>query len=447
MRKRAVVAIVGRPNVGKSTFFNRILRRREAVVHDLPGVTRDRHSGRATWGGRSFEIVDTGGLMLQTTTEIEALVRTAALRAIEEADLLLVVVDVNAGITDLDTNLADIVRRSGKPALVVGNKADDGVREAQVHEFHRLGLGEPLPVSAVHGTGTAAVLDRVLDMLPPEASHAETSNAELRLAIIGKPNVGKSSLVNAILGEERVLVSEQPGTTRDPIDSRLRWHGHEIDLIDTAGLRKRSRLEDAVDVFASIRALHSIERADVCVLVLDATEDISVQDTRIAGYAHKAGAGIVACFNKWDTVAKDDETIGRFVKDFKREFAFIRYAPIVFISALTHQRVHRVLEEAWNVGQARSRSVPTAEINRVLAKATAERAPHFHGGGNGNVKYGVQIGTRPPRFAIFVNNPDFFDRNYIRYLNNSLRAAFAFPGTALRLELRSSSESAGVGTS
>ncbi|MFQ5600082.1 MAG: ribosome biogenesis GTPase Der [Candidatus Krumholzibacteriia bacterium] len=438
MRKRATVAIVGRPNVGKSTLFNRILRRREAVVHDVSGVTRDRHYGATTWNDQPFYVVDTGGLLPRAREGMEALVRESALVALAESDLLLVVVDVNTGITDLDLELAQLVQRQGKPALVVVNKADDAARAAQAGEFYRLGLGEPIAISAMHGQGTAELLDRVVAHLPKNLPTSPVSDAELRVAIIGKPNVGKSSLVNALLGEERALVSEEPGTTRDSIDSRLRWHDHTIDLVDTAGLRRRAQQKHAVDVFVALRALRSIERADVCLLLLDASLPISHQDTRVAGHAHKAGKGIVVCFNKWDLVEKDTATVNQYRRDFEREFAFIRYAPLLFVSVQTRQRVHKLLETAWMVGEARARQVVTSRINRVLDEATRRHPPHYHGGGNGHVKYGLQVAVKPPRFAVYVNNPDYFDRAYIRYLNNALRSAFEFPGTALRIELRAS---------
>jgi GTP-binding protein len=251
--------------------------------------------------------------------------------------------------------------------------------------------------------------------------------------------VGKSSLVNSLLGEERALVSSEPGTTRDSIDSRLLWHGHTIDLIDTAGLRRRSKTSAAIDVFSALRALRSIERADVCLLLLDATQPISQQDVRIGGRVHRAGKGVAVCFNKWDAVEKETGTTARFTERFRDEFAFMRYAPVLFISALSKLRIHKPLETAWMVGEARTREVSTSQINRVLGEATARRTPHYHGGGNGHVKYGVQVAVKPPRFAVYVNNPRFFDRNYLRYLNNVLRAAFEFPGTVLRIELRSSS--------
>lgn len=432
------VAILGRPNVGKSTLFNRILRRREAVVHDEPGVTRDRHYGATTWNGHAFYVVDTGGLLPRAKEGIPALVRDSALTAAQEADVLLLVTVASAGVTSLDQELAELVRRSGKPALVAVNKADEPGRELLASEFYGLGLGDPVPVSAVHGMGTGELLDRVVALLPQGTPAEAESDAELKIAIIGKPNVGKSSLLNALVGEARMLVHEEPGTTRDAVDTRLRWHGHAVDLIDTAGLRRQARLKDAVDVFAALRTMRSIERADVCLFLLDATEPISQQDTRIAGFAHKAGKGIVVCFNKWDAVAKDTQTMEKFKRDFARDFAFITYAPLLFISALAGQRLHRPLEVAWEVGEARARQLPTAEINRVLQEATAHRPPGYHAGGTGHVKYGLQVGVKPPRFALFVNNPDYFDRSYVRYLGNAMRAAYAFPGSALRLELRQS---------
>jgi GTP-binding protein len=436
--KRVTVAIVGRPNVGKSTLFNRILRRREAVVHDEPGVTRDRHYGATTWNGRVFYVVDTGGLIPRAREGMPALVRTSALIAVEEADLLMLVTDATTGVTTLDEEVARVLLRSGKPTLLAVNKAEAPGRALAVHEFQRLGLGEPWPVSALHGTGTGDLLDRVVALLPERGPETFESDADLRVAIVGKPNVGKSSLLNALVGEPRALVSEVPGTTRDAIDSRIRWHGHPVDLIDTAGLRRQARLGEAVDVFAALRTMRSIERADVCLLLLDATEPISRQDTRIGGYIHKAGRGLVICFNKWDAVEKDGRTADSFKREYNREFAFASYAPVIFISALEKTRVHKPLEVAWMVGEARARQIPTAPLNRTLQAAVARRPPHFHAGGTGQVKYAVQSDTQPPRFTIFVNNPLFFDRSYVRYLSNALREEYAFPGSVLRLELRPS---------
>jgi GTPase len=436
--KRVTVAIVGRPNVGKSTLFNRILRRREALVHDEPGVTRDRHYGATSWSGHTFYVVDTGGLVPRAREGMPGLVRDSALVAVQESDALVFVVDATTGVSSLDAEVAQVLLRSGKPVVVAANKADEPSRELLASEFFSLGLGDPVPVSALHGIGTGELLDRVIAAFPTDARGAPESDAELRVAIVGKPNVGKSSLLNVLVGEPRALVADEPGTTRDSIDSRVRWHGHAIDLIDTAGLRRRARVEEAVDVFAAVRTMRSIERADVCLLLLDATEPISNQDTRIGGFVHKAGKGLVVCFNKWDAVEKDSHTADRFKEDFKRDFAFATYAPLLFISALETTRVHKPLEVAWEVGEARSQRIPTPQLNRVLQAAAARRPPHFHSGGTGQVKYALQADVKPPRFVLYVNNPKFFDRSYVRYLNNSFRAEYAFPGSVLRLELRPS---------
>jgi GTP-binding protein len=436
--KRVTVAIVGRPNVGKSTLFNRILRRREAVVHDEPGVTRDRHYGATTWGGRGFYVVDTGGLVPRARAGMPGLVRASALIALEESEVLVLVVDATTGITELDAEVAQVLLRSGKPVVVAANKADEASRALLASEFFSLGLGEPVPISALHGIGAGELLDRIVAALPSTAQGETDSDAELRIAIVGKPNVGKSSLLNVLVGEPRALVADEPGTTRDAIDSRIRWHGHAIDVIDTAGLRKRSRLEEAVDVFAAVRSMRSIERADVCLLLLDASEPISSQDTRIGGFVHKAGKGMVVCFNKWDLVEKDSHTAERFKEDFERDFAFASYAPVLFISALESTRVHKPLEVAWEVGESRAQNIPTPELNRILQAATSRRPPHYHSGGTGVAKYALQSDVKPPRFVIYVNNPKFFDRSYIRYLNNAVRAAHPFPGSVLRIELRPS---------
>jgi GTP-binding protein len=365
-------------------------------------------------------------------------VRESALVAVDEADVLVLVTDATVGITELDAEVARILQRSGKPTLVAVNKADEPGRALAAGEFMALGLGEPVAISAVHGSGTGELLDRIVERLPATTPESPEGDADLRIAIVGKPNVGKSSLLNALAGEPRALVSETPGTTRDSIDTRVRWHGHDIDLVDTAGLRRRARLEESADVFAALRSMRSIERADVCLLLLDATQPISNQDTRIGGYVHKAGRGLVVCFNKWDLVEKDARTADERKRDYAREFAFASYAPVLFISALDKTRIHRPLEEAWRVGEARAQRIPTAALNRTLQEAVQRRPPHFHAGGTGQLKYATQSDVKPPRFALFVNNPLYFDRSYIRYLNNALRDAYSFPGSVLRLELRPS---------
>ena len=437
MRKRSTVAILGRPNVGKSTLFNRILGRRIAVVHDEPGVTRDRHTGHTEWAGHGFDVVDTGGMLPDAREGMDARVHASALVAAAEADVLVLLTDVTTGVTSLDTDVAKVIRRSGKPVVLAVNKADGPLQAMESSEFYRLGLGEPFAVSSLHGTGTGDLLDRIVALLPKTAS-LEVSDAELRIALVGKPNVGKSSMANALLGEERLLVADEPGTTRDSIDSRLRWHGHEIDLVDTAGLRRQARIADAVDIFSTLRTLRSIERADVCVLLLDATEPISTQDTRIAGFVHRAGRGLVVCFNKWDRVVKDNHTVGTFTKQYERDFAFATYAPLLFVSATEGTRLHRVLEAAWMVGESRARRIPTAAVNRVVQAIVQKQPPRFHAGGTGSIKYAIQSDVRPPRFALFVNNPLYFHRSYVRYINNGLRAAFEFPGTVLRIDLKTS---------
>lgn len=432
------VAIVGRPNVGKSTLFNRVLHRRQAVVHDEPGVTRDRHAGATTWAGRAFYVVDTGGLVPNAREGMPSLVRESAMIAITEADVLVLVTDSTTGITTLDREIAQILLKSGKPVVLTVNKTEEPSRVYEATEFYALGMGEPVAISALHGTSTGDLLDRIVAVVPADTPDTNESDAELRIAIVGRPNVGKSSLLNALVGEPRALVSEVPGTTRDSVDSRVRWHGHTIDVVDTAGLRRHARLKEAVDVFASLRTMRSIERADVCLLLIDATEPISNQDTRIGGYIHRAGKGMVVCFNKWDAIEKDSHTVSEFKRAYARDFAFATYAPTLFISALEGQRIHRPLEVAWEVGEARNVRIPTAQLNKALQEAVGRRPPRFHAGGTGNVKYAVQADVKPPRFALYVNNPDFFDRSYVRYLSNALRTSFEFPGSVLRFELRPS---------
>ena len=438
MRKRVTVAIVGRPNVGKSTLFNRILHRREAVVHDEPGVTRDRHAGATTWAGRAFYVVDTGGLVPSAREGMPSLVRESAMVAITEADVLVLVTDSTTSITLLDREIAQILQKSRKPVVLTVNKTEEPSRVFQATEFYALGLGDPVAISALHGTSTGELLDRIVAVMPADTPDEIDSDAELRVAIVGRPNVGKSSLLNALVGEPKALVSEVPGTTRDSVDSRVLWHGHTIDLVDTAGLRRHARMKDAIDVFASLRTMRSIERADVCLLLVDATEPITNMDTRIGGYIHKAGKGMVVCFNKWDAIEKDSHTTSQFKRNFARDFAFATYAPTIFISALEGQRIHKPLEVAWQVGEARAVRISTPQLNKAVQEAVGRRPPRHHAGGTGTIKYALQADVRPPRFALYVNNPDFFDRSYVRYLSNALRTSFSFPGSVLRFELRQS---------
>jgi GTP-binding protein len=427
------VAIVGRPNVGKSTLFNRIAGGRRAIVHPMPGVTRDVQRGHAEWTGTAFEVIDTGGLFSGVEDDLIGRVERRALEEALRADVLLFVVDAQTGLVPSDSDVAERVRGAGVPAFLVVNKTEKLENRNLVGEFYRLGFEQIYEVSAMHGEGVGDLLDDVTALLP-RYDMADVA-PDLKLAVIGMPNVGKSSLVNTIVGEDVNIVDERPGTTRDSIDVVLQWHNRRIVLVDTAGIKRKSRTKDDVTVISSLKSLDQIERCDVAVLMLDATRPISNQDVKVASYAHKAARGVVVCFNKWDLVEKGDKTYREFERDFAHHFAFLSYAPILFVSALTAQRVNKVVETAWRVKEMREKRIPTADFNRFLETAVRSQPPPYHGGGNGKIYYGTQVEIAPPRFTMFVNKSAYFGRNYLRYLNNQIRRAFVFEGTLIRINL------------
>lgn len=431
----AVVAIVGRPNVGKSSLFNRIVGQRIAIVEGEPGITRDRIYAQTEWGGRRFALVDTGGIDYGVEEGFGALAREQAERAMEEADLLLFVVDARDGLLPADREVADALRRTDKPVLLVVNKVDDGRLMSTVAEFYALGLGEPIPVSAEHGRGIGDLLDRAMARLPREHDE-ERIEGEVRIAVIGRPNVGKSSLVNRLVGEERSIVSDIPGTTRDAIDTTVERDGTLFTLVDTAGIRRQSRIEQAVERYSVIRALRAVDRSDVCLMLLDATELVTDQDKRIAGYAHEAGKGMIIVVNKWDLVEKDGTTMNRFEEKIRREMGFLSYAPILFISAKTGQRVHHIFELALYVANQHALRIPTGRLNEALHEATMKRQPPTDKGKRLRILYGTQVGVKPPTFAVFVNDPKLVHYSYLRYLENEFRERFGFVGTPIVLRLR-----------
>jgi GTPase len=431
-----VVAVVGRPNVGKSTFFNRVLGQRLAIVEDRPGVTRDRNFARADWAGRHFYVVDTGGMVEGSDEPMDRLIRDQVLMAIAEADLVVHMVDGKAGPHPLDYQIAERLRRGDKPALLLVNKVDNlGSPTAQAHhDFWDLGLGEPHPVSSLSGKGSGDVLDVIVANLPESTDDEEDS--ALRVAVIGKPNVGKSSFVNRLLGEERLVVSEVAGTTRDAIDTPLRYHGRTLIFIDTAGLRRQARVEENIEFYSTIRTERAIERADVCLLLIDATEPIHNQDLKIAQKAWDAGCGLILVANKWDLVDKDTMTAPRFEKALAEKAPFLRWVPVLFTSALTGQRVQKVLETIIEVDEQRNRRIATHEVNEVLRDlATRAKPPHAQGRPV-KLLYGSQVATTPPMIVLWSNLPDAVPENYIRYLQNGFRARWGFSGVPLRLSLR-----------
>jgi len=431
---RPLVAIVGRPNVGKSTFFNRVVGRQLAITEAEPGTTRDRLYAEAEWAGVTFTLVDTGGLETGATTDLVAKVCDQALQAVSEADLVLFMVDGKDGLVPADQEVAQVLRQTKKPVITVVNKADNPERRLQAVEFYRLGLGELEPISALQGIGVGDVLDVVIQQLPRPELEEET--AALRLAIVGHPNVGKSSLLNALLGEERAIVSEAPGTTRDALDTLLDTPRGPAVIIDTAGIRRRGRVEPGVERYSVIRALRAVDRAEVVALVLDAQEGVTAQDTHIAGYIRDQGKGMILVVNKWDLVNKTAHASAEYEKLIRAEFNFVDYAPILFLSAKTGQRVNRLVPLAFEIRTEWTRRVPTGVLNQVLAEALEKHAPPSDRGKALRVYYVTQAGVEPPTFVFFVNDVSLVHFSYQRYLENQLRNAFGFRGTPLRLAFR-----------
>jgi GTP-binding protein len=431
-----VVAIVGRPNVGKSTFFNRVLGRNQAIVDDRPGVTRDRNFARVDWAGRSFFLVDTGGVVEGSDEPFDVLVRGQVLTALGEADLVLFLVDGKEGVHPLDERLSNLVRESAKPVLLVVNKLDNLPEDLGRHDFWRLGLGEPLPVSSATGKGSGDMLDQIVARLPePGEAPAE---ADVKIAVLGRPNVGKSSFVNKLFGEERVLVSEVPGTTRDPVDSTLQYHGKQLVFVDTAGLRRHARVDDSIEYYSTLRTHQVIREADVCLVLVDAEEGVSQQDLKVIEEAWEAGCGVVLGVNKWDLVEKDHSTAPDFEKTVRARAPFLEAVPFLFLSALTGQRVRRSLDLLLEVAAERQKAIATPEVNRVLGDLVREQPPPHSRGRPVRLRYATQTGTGPPSFVVFSNLPREVPRTYVRYLQNGFRAAWGFRGSPIRVSFRAS---------
>lgn len=429
-----VVAVVGRPNVGKSTFFNRVIGRREAIVADEPGVTRDRNFARTDWAGRSFVLVDTGGFVEQASEPLLEEVRKQVLAAMEEADLVVFMVDAREGLHPLDERIAEVIREGERPVLLVANKLDRLPEDAGRHEFWRLGIGEPHPLSAASGKGSGDVLDAIVERLP-DVAPTEAPEA-LRVAVIGKPNVGKSTFVNRLLGEERMVVDETPGTTRDAVDSRLRFHDRELVLVDTAGLRRQSRIHEALEYYGTVRTVRVVERADVCLLLVDTTEPLHHQDIRIAEMAWQAGCGLVLVANKWDLVEKDERSADIFRRHVTDRLPFLRWVPVLFASALTGLRVRRALDLVLEVAEERRRRIPTATVNEVVRSLVDRQPPPHSRGREVKIRYVTQAEVAPPTFILFANLPREVPDHYIRYLENGFRDAWGFVGAPIRIRLR-----------
>ena len=433
---RPLVAIVGRPNVGKSMLFNRLAGSRLSIVEDTPGVTRDRLYAECEWNGRKFDIVDTGGIEPTADSEILLFMREQAQIAIDAADVIVLVTEIGTGVTAADKSVSDMLKRSGKPVILVVNKMDStGDPDPGFYEFYSLGLGDPISVSAVHGHGTGDLLDECVAHFPPEDANDEEDD-RIRVAVIGKPNVGKSSLINLILGEKRVIVSNLAGTTRDAVDTAFENKYGKYVFIDTAGIRRRSKVDDRIEKFSVMRAKLAIDRADVCLIMIDARDGVTEQDTKIAGLAHEAGKASVVVVNKWDLIEKDGKTMDKMRKDVLRDLAFMSYAPVLFISALTGQRTERIFELVNYVNEQSAMRITTGMLNDVLAGAQARQQPPSDKGRRLKIYYMTQTGIRPPTFVIFCNSRELFHFSYQRYIENQIRAAFGLEGTPIRIVIR-----------
>ena len=433
---RPLVAIVGRPNVGKSMLFNRLVGQRLSIVEDTPGVTRDRLYAECEWCGRKFDIVDTGGIEPSTDSEILLFMREQAQIAIDAATVIILVTDLRTGVTAADKDVANMLLRSKKPVVLAVNKADStGATDLGVYEFYSLGLGDPIPTSAVHGHGTGDLLDECLKYFPAPEDEEEEDDL-IHVAIIGKPNVGKSSLVNHILGEKRVIVSDMAGTTRDAVDTVYENEFGRYMFIDTAGIRRKSKVDERVEKFSVMRAQLAIERADVCLIMIDARDGVTDQDTKIAGLAHEAGKASIVVVNKWDLVEKETGTMEKMRKDIMRDLSFMSYAPILFISALTGQRTNRIFELINFVNDQSNMRITTGMLNNVLADAQARVQPPTDKGSRLKIYYMTQTGIKPPNFVIFCNSRELFHFSYQRYIENQIRSVFGLEGTPIRLVIR-----------
>ncbi len=433
---KPIVAIVGRPNVGKSQLFNRLAGKRLSIVEDTPGITRDRLYADTEWRGRSFQIVDTGGIEPSTDNEILKFMRAQAEIAIQSADVIVLITDLRSGITATDEEVATMLRRSHKPVVLAVNKCDTpGAEPAEFFEFYNLGLGDPYAISALHGYGTGDLLDACFEYFP-EDDGDERGESYIKVAVIGKPNVGKSSLINQILGEERVIVSDIAGTTRDSVDSLFENESGKYLMIDTAGIRRRSRVEERVEKFSVMRSMMAIERSDVCVIMIDATEGVTEQDTKVAGEAHDAGKACIIAVNKWDLVEKDGKTMDQYTRRVREGLSYMPYAPILFLSAATGQRVPQLFNMINMVYEQNGRRIPTGQLNSLLAEATARVQPPTDKGRRLKIYYMTQSGVRPPTFVCFCNDARLFHFSYQRYLENQIREVYGLDGTPIRMIIR-----------
>lgn len=436
---KPVVAVVGRPNVGKSTLFNKIVGRRVAIVEDTPGVTRDRIYAESEWNGITFILIDTGGIEPDTDDIILSQMRAQAEIAIDTADAIVFIVDGKAGLTAADREVGEMLMKTGRNVILCVNKVDSPKLPDDFYDFYELGLGEPIPVSAANMLNLGDLLDRIVEEFPPGAGQEEESD-DIKIAIIGKPNVGKSSLVNSLIGEERMIVSNIAGTTRDSIDSPFEHNGQKYTLIDTAGIRRKKKISEDVERYSVIRAIAAIERSDVCILMIDAQEGVTEQDKKIGGMAHEAGKGIIICVNKWDLITKDSHTMSKFERDVRAELSFMPYAPILFISVVKGQRLLNVLELADRVAKNCRFRVPTGQLNATIADATLMKQPPSDKGKKLRIYYVTQVGTNPPLFSFQVNKRELMHFSYSRYLENRIRETYDFSGTSIKFVFREKGE-------
>lgn len=438
---KPIVAIVGRPNVGKSTLFNIFANSRISIVEDTPGVTRDRLYADTEWLDNEFMMVDTGGIEIMNTDKIAVSIRQQAQIAIAEADVILFVCDARAGITHEDAEVAKMLRQSKKPIVLAINKADSPKQEMEIFEFYNLGIGEPIPVSAANHLGLGDLLDAVVEKFPETSAYGEDGNEdEIKVALIGRPNVGKSSIFNTLVGEDRSIVSDVAGTTRDAIDTPVIREGQKFLFIDTAGMRRKARIDEPIEKYSIIRSLRAVDRSDVVLMVIDAIDGVTEQDKKIAGYAHEAGKGIVLVVNKWDLYDKDNTSTLRYTENLRRELVFMQYAPVVFVSAMTKQRIHRLPEVIHYVAEQNAMRISTSVLNQVVEDAIAINPPPTEKGQRLKILYATQVKIKPPTFVIFVNEPEIMHFSYQRYLENKLREAFGFEGTPLQMIIRGKNE-------
>ncbi len=433
---KPLVAIVGRPNVGKSTLINGLAQRRVSIVEDIPGVTRDRIYCDVKWLNREFTLIDTGGIEFRNgKDQILSGIRQQAELAMEEADVILFVLDARAGLTSDDEIIAGILRRTGKPVVVAVNKVDSENQEMDVYEFYSLGLGDPIGISAVNRLSFGELLDRITEGFPEQTE--EESEDTIRTAIVGRPNVGKSTLINSLLGYERSLVADEMGTTRDAVDSLWTYKGKTFILVDTAGMRRKSKIDEPLEKYSVIRSIRAIDNCDVAIFVLDAVDKLTEQDKKIIGYIHEAGKGLLLFVNKWDAVAKETNTMVEFEKEIKNGLPFASYVPMLFGSALTKQRIHRLGDMIYNVAEQQSLRIPTSVLNDLLEDAKMVNPPPAHSGRVAKIYYMTQVGIRPPTFVMFVNDANLIHFSYVRFIENRLRESFSFEGTPIRIVVRS----------